>query len=459
MEELPEALYRAEQVRELDRRTIESGVPGQELMERAGRSAYRDLRGRWPGASRVGVLCGGGNNAGDGYIVARLARRDGLEARLVALVDPDRLQGDAAGAARAYREAGGAVGQDPGSLQGCDVLVDALLGTGLDRPVEGRFAAAIEGLNADPAPVMAVDIPSGLHADTGRVMGVAVQAELTSTFIGLKAGLFTGDGPGCAGEVRFHRLQAPDQAYEGLVPPARRLRPGLLAELLPPRPRTAHKGHFGHVLVVGGELGMGGAARMAAEAAGRAGAGLVSVATRAEHLGVVLAARPEVMCRGVADAAGLEPLLERATVLVLGPGLGTGGWGQALWERAVKHGAPLVVDADGLNLLAARPCRRDDWVLTPHPGEAARLLGCTGAEVQADRFAAASALAERYGGVAVLKGAGTLVTCAEGTWLCDRGNPGMASGGMGDVLSGIVGGLLAQGLTPAEAARTLVNPR
>ena len=138
---------------------------------------------------------------------------------------------------------------------------------------------------------------------------------------------------------------------------------------------------------------------------------------------------------------------------MLGPGLGTGDWGLALWQRAVNHHTPLVVDADGLNLLAAHPCRRDDWILTPHPGEAGRLLGCSGTEVQTDRFAAASALAERYGGVAVLKGAGTLVACTEGTWLCDRGNPGMASGGMGAVLSGILGGLLAQGLTPPQAAR------
>lgn len=453
MEELPEALYRAEQVRELDRRTIERGVAGLELMERAGRAAYRDLRGRWPGASRIGVLCGGGNNAGDGYIVARLARRDGLQVRLVALVEPDRLKGDAGAAARAYREAGGSVEQGPAVLDGCDMLVDALLGTGLDRPVEGRFATAIETLNGLGAPVMAVDIPSGLHADTGRVMGVAVRAELTPTFIGLKPGLFTGEGPECAGEVRFHRLDAPDDAYRGVAPLARRLAPGLLGELLPPRPRTAHKGRHGHVLVVGGDLGMGGAARMAAEAAGRVGAGLVSVATRAEHLAAVLAARPELMCRGVESADDLDSLLGRAGVVVLGPGIGTGVWGKRLWERAIAFGGPLVLDADGLNLLAAHPRRRDDWILTPHPGEAARLLDCPAAEVQADRFAAASALAARYGGVAVLKGAGTLVAWGDHIRLCDRGNPGMASGGMGDVLSGVLGGLLAQGLSPADAAQ------
>ncbi|MFP4160471.1 MAG: NAD(P)H-hydrate dehydratase, partial [Ectothiorhodospira sp.] len=287
----------------------------------------------------------------------------------------------------------------------------------------------------------------------GAVLGRAVRARATVTFIGLKRGLFTGEGREYGGQVHFDDLAVPAAVYGGMAPTAHRADAGGLQHL-PRRRRGAHKGDFGHVLVVGGAPGMPGAVRMAAEAAARVGAGLVSVATHAGHAALIPLARPEVMAHGVTVPGDLDPLLERATVVAVGPGLGQGDWGRALLERVLAWEGPRVLDADALNLLAGAPQRRGDWVLTPHPGEAGRLLGWSTARVQADRPAAAAALQTRYGGVCVLKGSGTLVHDGHGLTVCTGGNPGMASGGMGDVLTGVLAGAMAQGLadTPGETA-------
>ncbi|MFU8895496.1 MAG: NAD(P)H-hydrate dehydratase [Gammaproteobacteria bacterium] len=448
MQTLPRELWTAAQVRELDRRAIEDhGIAGRELMERAGAAALDALLRRWPATRAITVVCGAGNNAGDGYVVARLARQAGLAVRMLAVADPDALRGDAASAREDFLQAGGEIirwdgAGDPG---GDGPLVDALLGTGLDRDLAGPFASAVESINAAARPVVALDIPSGLHADTGRVMGCAVRAQLTVSFIGLKLGLFTGRGRALAGALAFDALGTPPGLERGLVPAARRLEARLAGDWLPARARDAHKGQFGHVLVIGGDEGMGGAARLAGEAALRAGAGLVSVATHPAHVAPILAARPELMCRGIAGPEALQPLLARATVIAIGPGLGRSPWATELLGTALGSGLPCVLDADALNLLSAAPQRSDRWVLTPHPGEAGRLLGSDAAAIEADRPAAVRELRARYGGVAVLKGAGTLVCGASASlWLCDRGNPGMASGGMGDVLTGVIAGLAAQ---------------
>ena len=451
-----EPLYSAAQVRELDRLAIEErGVPGYELMTRAGAAAFAALCRRWPEARRVHVLCGGGNNAGDGYVLARLARAEGWYASVGWLADPERLQGAARTAWQDAVEAGVAVAPfDAGRLTACEVIVDGLLGTGLQREVEGDWAAAIAAVNASGVPVLALDIPSGLAADTGRVLGTAIRAALTVTFIGRKLGLYTGQAADHVGEVVFAGLELPADLAVDMPPRAWLAGYDYAMARLAPRSRSAHKGAFGHVLIVGGRPGMGGAARLAGEAAARVGAGLVSVATDPGHVAAVLAARPELMVAGVDGPAGLEPLLERATVIGLGPGLGQGRWSRALFERLLRAGQPLVLDADALNLLAAAPLRRDDWILTPHPGEAARLLGTDSAAIEADRVAAVQQLQQRYGGVVLLKGAGSLVCDGETVWVVTGGNPGMASGGMGDVLTGVIAGLRAQGLTPAEAAVT-----
>jgi NAD(P)H-hydrate epimerase len=265
--------------------------------------------------------------------------------------------------------------------------------------------------------------------------------------------LYTGDGPDHTGDIVFDDLGVPARIYQRVAPTASRLELEELRRLLPQRRRSAHKGHFGHVLVIGGDVGYGGAARMAGEAALRVGAGLVSLATRAAHAPEITAARPELMCHPVEQPGELQALLERSSVLAVGPGLGRSPWARSLLARVLDSSLPRVLDADALNGLADEPQRGANWVLTPHPGEAARLLGCPTPEVQADRYGAVVEIQRRYGGVAVLKGAGTLMCDGSGpTAVCAQGNPGMASGGMGDVLTGIIGGLLAQGLAPYEAA-------
>jgi hydroxyethylthiazole kinase-like uncharacterized protein yjeF len=461
MRELPFELYRAAQVRELDRIAIEDrGIPGYTLMSRAGEAAFELLRQRWPDACRITVVCGGGNNAGDGYVVARLARQTGLDVRALTLSNPDDLRGDALTAWQDACAAGVPTTIfTAAGLAEADLLVDAILGTGLEREISGAWREAVEAMNAHPADILALDIPSGLHADTGAILGAAIQAAATITFIGLKQGLFTGQGPACCGEVSFTDLGAPPDIYPAIHPACWRYAGEDLPALLPKRWRTAHKGHFGHVLVIGGELGLAGAARMAGEAAGRCGAGLVSVATRAAHAGLQAVVRPELMFHGIENPDDLAPLFDRATVVAIGPGLGRGDWGRDMLRAALASDKPLVVDADGLNLLAAEPTYRENWILTPHPGEAARLLKMTPAEVEADRFAAVEDLALRFGGVAVLKGAGSLIASkTDGlVALCAAGNPGMASGGMGDVLTGVIAALAAQGFSLFPAARAGVH--
>ena len=446
--QLPTAIYTADQVRALDRIAIdEMAIPGYTLMCRAGEAALDRLRRHWPEAKSLVVYCGAGNNAGDGYAVARLAAGQGLRTRVIAVVAPERLSGDAARAWQDYQAQGGEAepfrsARPPDE----DVLVDGLLGSGLDRDLGGDFLAAVGAVKRARRPVLALDIPTGLHADTGMPLGCAVQADLTVTFVGLKQGLFVGAGADYRGALEFTGLGIPSAAYAKVQAPLERLTGAAARAILPPRRRTAHKGDAGSLLLVGGGPGMAGAIRLAAEAALRSGAGLVRVATHPDSVGAVMAGRAEVMCAGVEDAGGLEPWLEAADGVVLGPGLGQTAWAKAVWERVLTSELPLIVDADGLNLLARSGRARGRWILTPHPGEAARLLGTDAGAVQADRPGAAGQLAQRYRGVAVLKGAGTLVAAAgqEPIGLCDRGNPGMATAGMGDVLAGILGGLLVQ---------------
>lgn len=463
MNDLPERLFVPSQVRELDRRAIEDhGIPGYTLMARAGEYAYRISRERW-GQRRLVAICGAGNNAGDGYVIARLALDAGAEAEVLYLVEPDRLSGDAATAARDYAEAGGIWRPFEGELPETDgVVVDALLGTGLDRPVGGRFAGAVEAINRSSGPVLAVDVPSGLNAETGAVMGTAVHADATVTFVGMKTGLLTGHGPDHCGEIFYDSLGVPGEVFEGIPVKARLIADSEMRRKLGPRPRDAHKGLSGHVVIVGGGEGMPGAARLAGEAALRAGAGLVSVATRPEHVAAVAAGRPELMCRGIRAGDDLAPLLERANVIAIGPGLGQTDWSRMLLDMVLSTEKPLVADADALNLIAAEDHARNNWILTPHPGEAARLLNTDASEVQADRFQAVEKISADFQAVTVLKGAGSLVCdCEGGISLCRAGNPGMAVAGMGDVLTGVIAALVAQGLGLTDAARigVLVHAR
>ena len=442
------ALFSTAQVRALDQAAIAGGIPGIELMERAARAALGMLERRWPQARGLCVLCGPGNNGGDGFLLATLARAAGLQANVIAL--PGQPTGDAALARERFLGEGGQVSAAAGDLPDADVYVDALFGSGLNRAPAGDAARWIAALNARSKPVLSLDVPSGLDSDTGVAFEPCVRATATVCFVGWKRGLFTAQGPERCGERSLATLDIPAHVYARTAPDATLLTP----QALPPRPRDSHKGRFGHVLAIGGDLGAGGAVRMCGEAAARIGAGLVSVATREANVGPILAARPELMPHGVHVPRNLEPLLARAGVLAIGPGLGQGEWGKGLWEVALETGQPAVVDADGLNLLAASPrTLPKTCVLTPHPGEASRLLGTSTGDVQADRFAAVRNLARKYGAVVVLKGNGSLIADPDGrVAVCPWGNPGMASGGMGDVLTGVIAGLLAQGLDAWSAA-------
>lgn len=451
-------VYLPQQVRELDRIAIEEqGIEGYELMCRAGNACFDAIRERFPDSHRWLIMCGSGNNAGDGYVIARLAMQKGIEVRLVAVSDPAGLKGDAATAWQDYQSNGGEFMNFDGhpDFAGIDIVVDALLGTGLERPLEGLYLDAVNGINDSGLPVIAVDIATGLNGANGAVMGTVVNAALTVTFVGLKQGLFLGEGPARSGAVIYDDLDIEPVAPEQVAPVLNVFTHASATKLLPPRSRNAHKGDHGHVLVIGGNTGMGGAVRLAGEAALRGGAGLVSVATRSDNVASVVAGRPELMVRGIDTDPDLEILLERADVIALGPGLGKDDWSQHLFNRALASGLPLVVDADGLNLLAAQPVRRDDWILTPHPGEAARLLRTNTSAVQADRVGAVQALVNKFGGAVLLKGHGTLVASREQDlpWLIRAGNPGMGSAGMGDVLTGLTAALFAQ----ADSHHTLAE--
>lgn len=455
MTNLTQKLYRAEQVKAMDDYAIkELGISGTVLMERAGEAAFAMLQARWPQAKDIVVVCGTGNNGGDGYVVARLAKQAGCQVTVMQVGDTAKLSGDALAAAQRLQSVDILpVALDRALILRCDVIVDALLGIGLRGSITGELHDAIQMINQVKRPVLSLDIPSGINADNGMIHDVAVRADATITFIANKQGLFHGDAMDYVGELRLESLNAPLGIYELHEAQVEQVDTSALNSLLSARPRNSHKGHFGHVLIIGGEQGYIGAPRMAGEAAARVGAGLVSIGTRREHAAVMGASRPELMVHGVEDEAAFLRLSEQATVIVIGPGLGQSEWAQQLLGYAIDSGHPLIVDADALNLLAHAPHKRHNWILTPHAGEAARLLGKSSQEVQRDRFAAARELQDAYGGIVVLKGAGTLICGPDDPiLLCARGNPGMATGGMGDMLTGVISGLLAQGINILDAA-------
>jgi len=451
----PETLFSVAQIRELEKAALDvAGVSGIDLMHRAAKAAYQFMRQRWPAARRIAVLCGAGNNGGDGYALATLARKDQLECAVMAIAPP-RPGSEAALAYAEWTLAGGKVLPNGVAWPEADIYVDAIFGTGLARALDELTEGWIGRLNASAKPVLALDVPSGVDADSGAVFGEAVRATATITFIAQKRGLRTGAAPDFCGDLFVDALQLPVDVFRRCRPDARTLGSDDLDGWRVPRERDAHKGAFGHVLAIGGDSGMAGAIRLAGEAALRIGAGLVSIATQPEHIAALNAGRPELMAHGVGGIQELASLIERATVVAVGPGLGQRAWGHALWRTALIAGKAMVLDADALNLLAREPVALPgQCVLTPHPGEAARLLGTDTKAIALDRFAAVRELAKRYQAVVVLKGAGTLIANAHGELsVCPWGNPGMASGGMGDVLTGVIAGLLAQGFDAWKAAR------
>ena len=457
-------LYTAAACAELDRQVIAAGTPGYELMQRAARSAWLLLQQRWPQARRISVVCGGGNNGGDGLLVALYAAQAGVAVRLWLSGDPADYRNEAA---EAWAEVA-AYGLLPQTSEPTaadfaedEVLVDALLGIGLKGEVKGKLADWIVAINASETPVLALDAPSGLWVDSGEFGASVVRASITLTFIACKPGLFTGRGAEVCGEVLLSDLGIQPENWP--VPPVARLQQQA-SHRLPPRKAAGHKGDHGRLLIIGGLSGMGGAVLLAAQAALRCGAGMVKVITSPEHLAALLAAQPEIMVEALQDEPEeqLQQAFDWADVLLIGPGLGQSQLAHKLWQASWNFSDPQLVDADALNLWAAglQPPNNSQRVITPHPGEAARLLGLSVDQVQQDRLQSLTQLVNQTAAVVVLKGAGSLVAAPEKQSLpeiCPFGNPGMGVAGMGDLLSGCIAALMAQGLTAHEAASTGVK--
>lgn len=450
---IPHSVWPAQALREAEKEAADSlGITLFELMLRAGEAAFRVARAAYPHARRWLILCGHGNNGGDGYVVARLAKAAGIEVTLLALESDKPLPEEAEQARNGWLNAAGEIhAADSAWPEEIDLIIDGLLGTGLNSAPREPAASLITRANDHAAPVIALDIPSGLNAQTGATPGAVINAAHTVTFIALKPGLLTGKARDVTGTLHHNAL-----GLEGWLAAQEiaihRLEASQLAQWLPPRRPTSHKGDNGRLVIVGGDHGTAGAIRMTGEAALRAGAGLVRVLTRVENITPLIAARPELMVHELTEKL-LEESLEWADVVVIGPGLGQQTWGKKALQKIENFRKPMLWDADALNLLAINPDKRHNRVITPHPGEAARLLNCSVAEIESDRLLSAQRLVKRYGGVAVLKGSGTIVASADDeTGIVDAGNAGMGSGGMGDVLSGIIGAMLGQSFSLYEAA-------
>ena len=454
MQIFPSSLYTPESVRRIDQKTIQDhGISGYTLMRRAGKAVLDAVCQNYPQTKKILVLCGAGNNAGDGYVIARLAQQQGMNVRVVSLVDPEKLQGDAYQAYQQWNESAVLSVNDVALIDDADVIVDALLGTGLTRNVKGSWLNWIEALNYSDKAVISVDVPSGLDALTGTIKGAAISADITVTFIALKVGLFTASGKACCGEVIFDSLDVAESVYETELPVAELLTSPEYFHL-PKRRHDSHKGLYGHVLIVGGNDGMPGAVILAARAALRSGAAMVTVVTRLEHVAAVAAACPEAMVYGSENGDLPDLCIEKISVVAIGPGLGRDAWAHRLLMQAIALDRAMVLDADALNLIAENKLHiTAPHIITPHPGEAARLLSSESVlDIQLDRLTAINNLYDLIKGVVVLKGSGTLVYDGDHLGICPYGNPAMAVAGMGDVLTGVIAAFVAQGMDLNRAA-------
>jgi NAD(P)H-hydrate epimerase len=444
-------LYLPEMVYQLDKAAVEQdGLAEIELMQRAGQSVWRSLLARWPGVSTITVFAGAGNNGGDAFVVALDALRQGVDVQLLIQGDLSRQSDTSRHFRKLWEQAGGEYEDWQGQALNGDVIVDGLLGIGLQRELDEHWQKLIAAINACDVPRVAIDIPSGLNGSTGNPQPVAVEAQLTVTFIGAKTGQYLADGPDYCGELLYEDLGVTTSRRQN-VPAALKVIDS--CQLPPPRKRNSHKNHYGNLLIIGGDQGMSGAVALAAQAALRSGAGLVTALVHPECR-ANLASFPEIMVLGW-DA--LESKLSQASVVVIGPGLGDSTAAARCLQSLRRVDLPMVVDAGALKTEFLHSLKSKQVVITPHPGEAATLLSCASAEIQADRLKACDRLVETFAATCVLKGSGSLIG-QQGAIpaLNAGGNPGMASAGMGDVLSGIIAALLGQGLTPFEAAKSAV---
>jgi len=458
-------LYDKKTVGLLDQMMIQKNVSnGYELMTQAAQSVLDVILLRYAKTSSLLIFCGQGNNAGDGYVLARLALQHNIEVSVISLVNSETLRGDALTAYKDWQVIGKTqfllsekISIEE-SINNADLIVDAILGTGLERSLSTQWNEVINQINqhASNIPIVAIDIPSGLDADTGSTWGETIKADISVTFIAKKQGMYTGQARNYCGEIIFKSLAVPENLYQQYHSHATLLAWQQLKKKIPVRLASSHKGDNGKLLIIGGNISMPGALMLAGQAALRSGAGLVKILTHSKNVLAIQANHPELMVHGVddsgIDAVYLDSLLNWADSIAIGPGLGTNDWARSLFQLTFnnlinKPKKPLIVDADGLNLLAANNnWQHNNLVLTPHPGEAARLLNNTIEEVECNRFASINKLSESYKATVVLKGAGTLIAHQSEVSVCPYGNAGMATAGMGDCLTGILSSLIVQDL-------------
>jgi len=441
-------VYSSEDVSEVDQIAIEQeNITGFILMKRAANFSFQQAEKYFPNINSIMIFCSSGNNSGDAYLLGCLAIENNIKTKVISLCNTATLRNHALKAFNEYRSLEGEILDWNNQIDiDCDLIIDGIFGIGINRNVEGKFLQAINKINKSKSPVLSLDIPSGLNANSGEIMGSSIQANLTATFIGRKKGLYLNQGPLMSGCIEYSDLSIPNSCFKHATKELEIVNQSLLEQHLKPRSRASHKGDFGHVLVVAGNHGMGGAARITSESALRTGAGLVSIITRPENVAIISKTTPEIMAHSSDDRSGkISELFKRADVIAIGPGLGIDEWAKDLFDKALNSKKQLIIDADGLNLLADYAIKKDNWILTPHPGEAARLLGCLNSEVQEDRLASLKKLIDKYGGVTLLKGNNTLVGAAgEIPLVITEGNPGMSTAGMGDLLTGIIAALCSQ---------------
>jgi NAD(P)H-hydrate epimerase len=452
-ESLPQRAYSATQVLENEMKiSLSQGIKMYDLMENAGCSVFSYIQDYYPKLSNMLVLCGKGNNGGDGFIVARLAQEMGINVTVYLCTKSERLMGDAKIAFNLLQKTKVTIiyhheCQNISSFlqdNEYEIIVDALFGIGFKGDLSLDFIELINEVNTYDAPVISVDIPSGVDATTGHVITTAIIADITITFIVIKQGLLTGQSAKYTGDVFLADLTL-GNAFQQEITSQVEIQGQLTAPNKPERSAASHKGNVGLLLTIGGDRGMPGAIRLASESALRSGASLVAVCCHPENHSLILNGRPELMLAiQKGDQLVNNRFYKKAKVLLCGPGLGRNAWSKKLFDSVITSMKPCVIDADALHLLATRPQKRDNWILTPHPGEAAELLSCTVADIEKDRFSSVRKIAQQYGGICILKGSGSLISDGKMVWINTSGNSGMATGGMGDVLSGIIAALLMQ---------------
>lgn len=447
-------LYSNDKTKQIDQLAASAlGIDSFQLMQKAGAAIFEQVKY----FRQLLVITGPGNNGGDGFVVAELARQNNQQVKLLPLKAIDELVGDAAKAAAMYQ--GELLEGFPN--ESFDCIVDGIFGTGLNQAVRGKYADAIKWINQQSSHVVAIDIPSGLNGTSGKIEGCAVQANQTISILGRNTGLFTLDGKQCCGETSFENLDVKAEKLMNVAQDALLLSADILSEISAYRKNNSHKGSFGHVLTAGGQAGMMGAILLAGRAALKAGAGLTTLVTDRKHADLLALHAPELMTLGFdgLDEQNLYQSLsdKKADVIVLGMGLGQSQWSKQLFKSCIQADKPLVMDADALSMLTTMTVVPDQLqVITPHPKEAAHLLSMSVDEIQNDRWQSVRHLAQKYRCVAVLKGSGTLISDGKQVWCCPYGNANLATAGSGDVLSGMIAGLLAQGFAPVKSCQLAV---